>query len=399
MDPDFEFIIVGAGSTGTSISYYLKKYGKKVLLIDAKGIATGNTARSSALIRTHYSNELIAPMAKYSLDVISNFDSIGFSGFHQTGMIFPFPEKYKEVAKENVQMLKGLGLREEEISVSDVINKFPSISPDGFDYIVYEPLSGYADPVAVANSYAESSRYYGVVQMLGKKVNRIESGKHYVKLFLEDGSTVTGRKVILATNVWTNKLLELSGMSRDKLLPITASLHTVLYLKRPPALQGEKPVLWDPNNLTYYKPEGSILFALGSLDPEIDKRPVDVGDTIPETADNDYIVDYVTRLISRIPAMQEATFVSSITGLYDMTSDGQPIISSLDYLGLDGVYVCAGLSGHGFKLSPALGLITSEMVTGVEPDKSSFDYRNFSPERFRSGKLFTSKYSEIGTIY
>ncbi|MEM3861668.1 MAG: FAD-binding oxidoreductase, partial [Thermoplasmatales archaeon] len=94
MDPDFEFIIVGAGSTGTSISYYLKKYGKKVLLIDAKGIATGNTARSSALIRTHYSNELIALMAKYSLDVISNFDSIGFSGFHQTGMIFPFPEKY-----------------------------------------------------------------------------------------------------------------------------------------------------------------------------------------------------------------------------------------------------------------------------------------------------------------
>lgn len=168
MDPDFDFIIVGAGSTGTSISYYLRRYGKRVLLIDAKGIATGNTARSSALIRTHYSNELIAAMGKYSFDAISNFDSIGFSGLHQLGMFFPFPEKYKEVAKENVEMLRKLGIREEERSATDIVKQFPGISLDGYDYVVYEPLSGYADPVAVSNSYAESSRDSGVVQSLQK---------------------------------------------------------------------------------------------------------------------------------------------------------------------------------------------------------------------------------------
>ena len=399
MDPDFDFIIVGAGSTGTSISHYLRRYGKRVLLIDVKGIATGNTARSSALIRTHYSNELIAAMGKYSFDAISNFDSIGFSGLHQPGMFFPFPEKYKEVARENVEMLRKLGIREEERSVTDIVKQFPGISLDGYDYVVYEPLSGYADPVAVSNSYAESSRDSGVVQMVGREVKRIESEKGLVRLLLGDGSKITGRKVILATNVWTNRLLEWSGVSRGKLLPITASLHTVLYLKRPPVLQGEKPILWDPPNLAYYKPEGLTLFALGSLDPEIDKRPVNIDEILPETADNDYTVDYVGRLINRIPGMGEATVVSSITGLYDMTPDGQAIISSLDYLGFEGVYVCAGLSGHGFKLSPAYGLITSEMVTDVEPEKSTFDWRNFSPDRFRNGKMLTSRYSEIGTIY
>ncbi|MEM0134274.1 MAG: FAD-binding oxidoreductase [Thermoplasmatales archaeon] len=399
MDPDFDFIIVGAGSTGASISYYLRRYGKRVLLIDRKGVATGNTARSSGLIRTHYSNELIAAMAKYSFDVISNFDSIGFSGFHQTGMYFPFPDKYREVAKENVEMLKKIGIREKEIPAEDIAKKFKGISLDGFDYVIYEPLSGYADPVAVSNSYAQLSKESGVVQMFGKEVRDIESKNDFIKLSLGDGSTLTGKKVILATNVWTNKLLELSGVPHEKLLPITSSLHAVIYLKRPPVLQGEKPILWDPPNLSYYKPEGSTLLALGSLDPEIDRRPVEVDGNLPETADSDYIVDYVTRLVNRIPAMGDATVISSIAGLYDMTPDGQAIISPLDYLGFDGVYVCAGLSGHGFKLSPAYGLITFEMVTGVDPEKSTFDYRNFSPDRFRSGKIITSRYSEIGTIY
>ena len=399
MDPDFDFIIVGAGSTGTSISYYLRKYGGKVLLIDSKGIATGNTAKSSALIRTHYSNELIAAMGKYSFDVISNFDSIGFSGLHQPGMFFPFDEKYRDTAKENVEMLRGLGIKEVESSSREIEKHFPGISLSGFDYVVFEPLSGYADPVAVSNSYAEAARNSGVVVRVGKEAKRLESGNGKVKIHLKDGSTLTGKKVILATNVWTNKLLENSGVSKNKLFPITASMHSVIYLKRPAMFQGEKPVLWDPPNLAYYKMEGSTLLAAGSLDPEIDKKPVNIEDNLPEAAEYDYIEDYVSRLTDRIPGMGEATVVSSVTGLYDMTPDGQAIISSLDGLGLEGVYACVGLSGHGFKLSPAYGLITSEMVTDVPPERATFDWRKFSPDRFKEGKLITSKYTEIGTIY
>lgn len=399
MDPDFDFVIVGAGSTGTSIAYYLRGHGKRVLLIDSKGIATGNTSKSSALIRTHYSNELIASMSKYSYDVISNFDSIGFSGLHQPGMFFPFYEEYRETARENAEMLRKLGIREEESTTEEIEKHYPGISLDGYDYVLYEPLSGYADPVAVANSFAESAKKSGVTIKVGKGASRIESGRNSVSVYLSDDTSVSSKKIILATNTWTNKLLENSGVSKGNLLPITASLHSVLYLKRPVELQGEKPILWDPPNLAYYKPEGQSLFVVGSLDPEIDNRPVNVDDNLPEAADYEYTEDYVGRLIKRIPAMGEATFVSSVTGLYDMTPDGQAIISPLDRMGFEGVFVCAGLSGHGFKLSPAYGLITSEMVTDVDPEKATFDWRKFRPERFKEGKLISSKYAQIGTIY
>jgi len=399
MEEEFEFIIIGAGSTGSSTSYYLSKMGKRVLIIDGAGIAGGNTGKSSALIRTHYSSKLIAEMAKFSYDIISNFDSIGFSGFHSTGMIFPFDGKQEPVVRKNVEMLRGLGLNEVEIPPDEIAKYFPGIILDNLDYVVYEPLSGYADPVAVTNSFVSAAQANGSKLITGKYVDRIESDGKGVRVFLNDGTERRAKKVILATNVWTNRLLEHSGIPKSKFLPITASLHSVIYLKRPATLLGQKPVLWDPPNLAYYKMEGESIAAVGSLDPEIDKIHIDIDGNLPETADYDYIEDYVGRVINRIPSMGESTIITSINGLYDMTPDGQAIISPLDYMGLDNVFVCAGLSGHGFKLSPSYGVIVSEMVLETPAEKTTFDWKVFSPERFRTGKLITSAYTGIGTIY
>ena len=399
MAADFDFIVIGGGSTGASISYYLSGLKGKILLLERGGIAGGNTGKSSALIRTHYSNDLIASMAKYSYKVISDFDAIGFSGFHKTGMIFPFSRSEEELARKNAAMLRDLGLKEEEMPPKEIERYFPGISLSDFDYVLSEPWSGYADPVAVTNSFIQSAQSRGVSVKTGTNVSSVESNGDIVTVNVGNGKKFTAKKVILATNVWTNMLLSDSGIPKERLLPIGASLHSVIYLKRPASLRGIKPVLWDPPNLAYYKMEGDSLCAVGSLDPAIDKKMVDIGKPIPEEAGYDYIEDYMSRLVSRIPKMGESTIVSSINGLYDMTPDGQAIISPLDYLGLEGVYVCAGLSGHGFKLSPAYGLITSEMVSGINPEKASFDWRTFSPHRFAEGKPIKSKFEEIGTMY
>ena len=83
-------IVVGGGSSGTSIAYNLANRGKKVKLIERGNIASGNTGKSSALVRTHYSNELISSLALYSIREFMNFGNTGYSGFTKTGMVFPF---------------------------------------------------------------------------------------------------------------------------------------------------------------------------------------------------------------------------------------------------------------------------------------------------------------------
>ncbi len=392
-------VVVGGGSTGTSTTYNLAISGKKVTLIDRGSIASGNTGKSSALIRTHYSNPLIASMSIYSQKIISNFQSIGYSGFTRTGMIFPFSEKYADVASENVRMLQSLGANETVIEPEEIKHYFPDTDIDDFGYVAFEPESGYADPVSTSNSFASKAKELGAEILTGRSVESVDSDKNGPFLRFADGKMMRATKIVLATNVWTNDLLERSGVSRSKQLPISASLHSVIYLKRPNAYKGIKPTLWDPPNLSYYKMEGETVTALGSLDPEIDARPIDIHAVIPETAADEYVEDYVERLMKRLPGMQDAVPYATVTGIYDMTPDGQAIIDDLSSSGLDDVYVCAGLSGHGFKLSPAYGKIVSDMLGGINSGSAIFNWKEFSAERFKTGNLIKSRYDKIGTIY
>ncbi len=393
------YIIVGAGSTGTSIAYHLASMGRKVTVIDENAVASGNTGKSSALIRTHYSNRIIAKMALYSLKFFENFNSIGYSGFTKTGMIFPFDDKYTKVALDNVAMLRNVGINEQEISPTDIKKFYPDVNLDGYDYVTYEPDSGYADPVSTANSFMSKAKELGANLILKRHVLSVDSTRMGPEVNLKDGTKIRGEKVILATNVWTNDILASSGITSKKLLPITASMHSIVYLRRPVEYNGPKPTLWDPHQLAYYKMEGTSVTAIGSLDPAVDEQPVDIHSNLPETAEQDYIEEYLSRLTKRLPSMGKATLISTLNGLYDMSPDGQVICDELSSEGLDSVYVFAGLSGHGFKLSPAYGRMAADMLIGNDPENSEFDWRPFSRERFNNGHLIKSRYSEIGTIY
>lgn len=399
MEERGNYIIVGAGSTGTSIAYHLASMGRKVTVIDENAVASGNTGKSSALIRTHYSNRIIAKMALYSLKFFENFNSIGYSGFTKTGMIFPFDEKYTKVALDNVAMLRSVGINEQEISPTDIKKFYPDVKLDGYDYVTYERDSGYADPVSTANSFMSKAKELGANLILKRHVLSVDSTRMGPEVNLRDGTKIRGEKIILATNVWTNDILASSGITSKKLLPITASMHSIVYLRRPVEYNGPKPTLWDPHQLAYYKMEGTSVTAIGSLDPAVDEQPVDIHSNLPETAEQDYIEEYLSRLTKRLPSMGKATLISTLNGLYDMSPDGQVICDELSSEGLDSVYVFAGLSGHGFKLSPAYGRMAADMLMGNDPENSEFDWRPFSRERFNNGHLIKSRYSEIGTIY
>ena len=392
-------IVIGGGSSGCSIAYNLASRGKKVRLIERGSIASGNTGKSSALVRTHYSNELISSMALYSIKEFMNFSYIGYSGFTKTGMVFPFNGVNVDTARENFKMLRGLGIDEQEIPVEKVREFFPDIDSSDFDYILYEPDSGYADPVATSNAYASAAVKYGAEIITGRSVTNIVAVNGKTTVETDRGESYNADAVVMATNVWTNKLLNKAGIAEGDLLPIYASVHDTIYLRRPEIYKGIKPTLWDPQKSAYYKMEGTSVTAIGSLDPLIDRAKFDPDGDVENHINDEYIEKYLEKLTERLPGMENASVISTVSGLYDMSPDGQAIIDSLSEIGLKNVYVCAGLSGHGFKLSPAYGRIVADMLTLQDPDKAPFDWHYFSADRFRKGKTIRSMYSEIGTIY
>ena len=63
MSQTFDAIIIGGGIMGCSTAFQLAKRGVKVALLEKGTIGAGSTGRSSAIIRQHYSNELMVRLA------------------------------------------------------------------------------------------------------------------------------------------------------------------------------------------------------------------------------------------------------------------------------------------------------------------------------------------------
>jgi len=395
--PADTIVVIGAGSTGLSTAYSLAKAGKRVVVIDKGQVASGMTGLSTAIVRTHYSNELVACMALYSLKALGDFRQVGESGFVRTGMVFLATPEHLRGLIRNLTMLERVGIESELVELDDARKRFPDLSLEGCGGVVYEPESGYADPIAVSNSYAHAARELGGTLMLGEAVAKVESGRGRCVVQLVGGTRVSCSKVVLCTNVWSNRLLRASGVAEADLLPIISSVHPVAVYRRPETFRGNKPVVLDDPAKAYYKPDGQVLLTAGSLDPVLDEQDSDP-DALQARA-SPLLVERLTRaVVSRMAAMGEGSLQSTFSGMYDMTPDQHPIVDELTSIGLPGVYCCVGLSGHGFKLCPALGIMTAQMVMGLGPDLMAFDNRQFSLSRFKEGRLLTSSYAGLATV-
>ncbi|MGD0637970.1 MAG: FAD-binding oxidoreductase [Nitrososphaerales archaeon] len=384
--------VVGAGSTGASVAYHLSKAGHRVTLIEMDQVGGGMTSRSSANVRTHYSNETLARMALYSLGVLRGMEG---SGFVKSGMLFLVSEEHWAAAERNVAMLRGVGAREDVLDRRDAGRLFPEVEVGDVNHFVLEPESGYADPVSTARTYALMAESLGARVLTNTRVERLSTSGGSSTLFLGDGRTLESQKVVLCTNVWTNRLLAASGVVPADMPPIRAVPHPVIIYRRPEGYLGTRVIVSDYIRRAYYKPEGRSLLYGGSIDAELDKATVEP-EECPVQVPEEYVSAYSQSMMERLPAMKDATIQRSFYGMYDTTPDEIPIVDGLAGIGLPGVYACVGLSGHGFKMCPAFGVMVTEMLDGTAD--GTFERSTFSLARFGGGRLTGTNYSGLGSI-
>ncbi|MDA4114520.1 MAG: FAD-binding oxidoreductase, partial [Thaumarchaeota archaeon] len=171
--------------------------------------------------------------------------------------------------------------------------------------------------------------------------------------------------------------------------------HPVVVYRRPEKYAGVKVIVSDYLNKAYYKPEGRTLLFGGSIDAELDKANTTPEDC-PREAPDDYVSAYSESMMKRIPAMEDGRLQNTYYGIYDATPDELPIVDELSEIGLPGVYSCVGLSGHGFKMCPAFGVMVTEMLGGLE--SPTFDRSSFRLSRFADGHLEGTHYQGLGSV-
>ena len=100
-------------------------------------------------------------------------------------------------------------------------------------------------------------------------------------------------------------------------------------------------------------------------------------------------IDFLTpaREGELLEAECEERSLAGRTGVYDVTSDWNPVLGPAP--GLAGLLLAFGFSGHGFKLSPAVGRLLAQAALGLPTDVPLAPY---ALQRFGEGRLLTGRY-------
>ena len=76
-----------------------------------------------------------------------------------------------------------------------------------------------------------------------------------------------------------------------------------------------------------------------------------------------------------------------------MTPDWNPIISGGP---LDGLVLAVGFSGHGFKISPAVGRLVADLVVDGRSSDPRIPESDFRFTRFAEGDPLTTRFPYVG---
>jgi glycine/D-amino acid oxidase-like deaminating enzyme len=154
------------------------------------------------------------------------------------------------------------------------------------------------------------------------------------------------------------------------------------------------PVVSDLISLQYCRLEGSGQFLVGNSDhADFDGKFVDP-DRYSNIAAEASIEKYAEKLMHRFPGFPDPSVTHTYAGVYDVPPDWNPVIAPVG--GVDGLILCAGFAGHGFKISPAVGDLVADLVLegdSTDPDIPASDFRL---ERFAEGKPLNSLHPYVG---
>jgi glycine/D-amino acid oxidase-like deaminating enzyme len=357
-------------------------------VLDRDQIGSGTTSQSSGILRTHYSVQENVALARASWKVFNDFsnylgDGEASCGLVKCGYLICAPDGDKLSPLRSAldqQSLKGIPLS--ILDANQAAELLPIADFRDAALIGYEPEAGFADAYMTASSFARAARLLGVSIREGVVVNSLlREGDCVVGVSTSAGDFIAGT-VISTQNIWTHEVA--AWMARA--MYVQPERHVVLALEGPRPYTFNMPVLKDlgSRGMLYCRSYGGkqMLVSEGVVGETLSAGSNDQGDV-----SLDYVAEVGEQVATRFPSFDTAGLASAWTGVYDVTPDWNPVLGRIP--GVQGLVVGYGFSGHGFKLSPAVGRVLAECALGVS---TSIALEPYSIERFSSGRMLVGKY-------
>ncbi|MCX8954195.1 FAD-dependent oxidoreductase, partial [Ruegeria sp. NA] len=160
-------VIIGGGVIGCSVAYHLTKKGwTDVVLLERKQLTSGTTWHAAGLIGQLRASSNMTKLARYSAELYLGLEEeTGVAtGLRQVGSVsVALTSERLEELHRNAAMARAFGVPVEELSPTEVKERYEHINLDGVAGGVWLPTDGQADPANIALALAKGARQRGGV--------------------------------------------------------------------------------------------------------------------------------------------------------------------------------------------------------------------------------------------
>ncbi len=371
-----DVVIVGGGVMGTSTAYHLAKKGVKNIVLIEKQPFFGmmSTGQCAGGIRHQFSSEINVRFSLESIHMLERFpeEMDQEIDLRFTGYLFLLTHEEDVVAfRKNVELQHSLGVMTHWLDFEEIARMVPLVNIEGVLAGTFYERDGLCDPSSVVQGYVKNARRMGAKLFTGTEATGIRlQGGRVVAVETRRG-TIETPVVVNACGAWAPQI----GRMVDVEIPIQPIRRQIVVTTPIAEIPPDFPFVLFFKEALYFHREGKGILTGKSNPDETPGYKLDV--------DPEWELIHMEEAMYRLPVLEKAGLLTHWAGLYEMTPDRHPILGRIPML--EGFYVMAGFSGHGFMHGPVAGLLMAEEI--VDGGAHTIDIAPFRYDRFLVGHL------------
>jgi sarcosine oxidase subunit beta len=290
--------------------------------------------------------------------------------FRKCGYLFvlTLPEDVKTF-RHSLALQQGLGVMTEWLSPDEIHRRLPLMRFEDALAGSYNPQDGLVDPNSVVMGYVGVAQRLGVQCFNNVEVTGIQVAAGKVAAVDTNQGSVSTPVIVNAAGPWAGLIGQMAGVA----IPIVPLRRQIMTTTPLPEVPQDFPFVLDFAQSLYFHREGDGI--LTGMSNNNEKAGFD------QTVDDDFEVVNLEAAIARMPCLEKASMLSHWAGLYEVTPDAHPIYGKAP---VDGFYIVAGFSGHGFMHGPISGKLMTECI--LDGKFLSLDVSMLDLARFPEGR-------------
>ena len=369
------YVIIGAGISGTSIAYHLAKAGEtNIVVVDKAYLSNGATGRCGAGVRQQWATKMNCLLAKASVEFFENAQNIlnypDDLEFQQEGyLIVAVNDEEDQHFSKSVDLQNALGIPSRKITKAEAKQIVPHLNTDAIVSATFCPSDGHLNPFKMNDAFYRAAKALGVQFYFFEEVKEIVVINQRIEKVITNKQTIETHNVINAAGGFAHEVGQLAGLD----IPVYAEKHEILATEPIEKIQGPMVMSFGKNLYCQQVPHGN--FIMGRSTPGI--KP-----SHSIASSWSFLEEMSKTILEILPLVGNLRVVRQWAGSYNMSPDRQPIIDEAKEL--PGFYMACGFSGHGFMFSPMTGQLLTEIIL---KKPLSIDISELSLERFKNATV------------